>query len=114
MIFAHVLQGRSTRKTDNKKLDINIRTLQLEKIYLPLYLYMNDKKIGDIDVKTLYENMMIKKRKYFLYLSNTYLFHLECIKNINDNNSKESKRILKKCKVYISYEYVKLHHFTTL
>ena len=108
IVMTAILTYFVTRKTDNKKQDINIRTLQLEKIYLPLYLYMDGKGINEIDVKILCESMMIKKRKYFLYLSNTYLYHLECIRNINDNNSKESQRIIKKCKLYISYEYIKL------
>lgn len=108
IILTAVLTYFFTRKTDNKKHDMNIRIVQLEKIYLPLYYYLNDKNIDEIDTKLLYKNMLIKKRKYFLYLSNTFLFHLECIKNIDDNNSKKSKKIIKKCKSYISYEYIKL------
>lgn len=108
IVVTAILTYFVTRKTDNKKQDINIRTLQLEKIYLPLYLYLDGRGVNEIDVKILCESMMMKKRKYFLYLSDTYLYHLECIKNINDNSSKKSQRIIKKCKIFIGYEYVKL------
>lgn len=108
IVLTAVLTHFFTRKSDNKKQDISIRTLQLEKIYLPLYLYLNDKKIEEIDTRVLYENMLMKKRKYFLYLSNTYLFHLESIKNLNDNNGNKPSKTVRKCKLYINYEYTKL------
>lgn len=108
IVLTAVLTHFFTRKRDNKKQDTSIRAIQLEKIYLPLYLYIKDKDANEIDTKILYENMLTKKRKYFLYLSNTYLFHLKCIKNINDNKCKKSSTVVRKCKLYINYEYSKL------
>jgi hypothetical protein len=108
IVLTAVLTYFFTRKSDNKKQDISIRKLQLEKIYLPLYLYLNDKRIEDINIRVLYENMLKKKRKYFLYLSNTYLFHLESIKKLNDNNSNKPSKTIIKCKLYINYEFTKL------
>lgn len=106
IVMTAVLTYFVTRKTDDKKQDINIRTLQLEKIYLPLYIFMNGKKIDEIDIKVLSENMSIKKRKYFLYLSDTYLFYLDWMQNIK--NSKDCKMILRKFKMYVNYEYKRL------
>lgn len=96
-----------TRKTEDKKQNINIKVIQLEKIYLPLYSLLYNKKSNEIEIETLYKNMLTKKQKYFLYLTDTYLFHLKNIeRDINKGNI--SNVTIKKCKMYINYEYGKL------
>ncbi len=97
-----------TGKTNSNKYNINIKSLQLEKIYLPLHQYLWNKKDDEIDVKVLYENMLLKKRKYLLYLSETYLYYLKRIKSEIDNNNTNSCQIVKKCRLYIDYEYSRL------
>lgn len=107
IVLTAIMTYYVTGKTNSNNYNMNIKKLQLEKIYFPLYQYIYDKKDNDIQVERLYENMMIKRRKYFLYLSDTYFYYLKLLKKIDSNDS-NSQQIIKRCKLYINYEYEKL------
>lgn len=86
---------------------MEIYTIELEKIYLPLFLLVNDKKIEDINFNNLLQNMNSKKRKYFLYLPLDFLKLINLLKK-ESFQGRITKNTKKLCKRHIEYEYIRL------
>lgn len=107
VILTAILSYVFTKRSENKKHNVEIYMQQLEKVFLPLYLLVFDKKIEDIDFQNLLQNMKTKKRKYFLYLSCDFLKIIKKLeKEITQGNvTKNTKRL---CKKYIEFEYLRL------
>lgn len=107
VILTAILSYAFTKRSENKKHNVEIYMLQLERVFLPLYLLVFDKKIEDIDFQNLLQNMKTKKRKYFLYLSYDFLKIIKKLEKetIQGNITKNTKRL---CKKYIEFEYLRL------
>ncbi|SDF60552.1 hypothetical protein SAMN05660368_01025 [Marvinbryantia formatexigens] len=107
VILTATLSYVFTKRSENKKHNVEIYMQQLEKVFLPLYLLVFDKNIEDIDFQNLLQNMKTKKRKYFLYLSCDFLkIIMELEKEITQGNiTRNTKRL---CKKYIEFEYLRL------
>ena len=107
VILTAILSYVFTKKSENKKHNVEIYMQQLEKVFLPLYLLVFDKKIEDIDFQNLLQNMKTKKKKYFLYLSFDFL---KIIKKLEKETTQGyiTKTTKKLCKKYIEFEYLKL------
>ncbi len=107
VILTAILSYAFTKKSENKKHNVEIYMQQLEKVFLPLYLLVFDKKIEDIDFQNLLQNMKTKKRKYFLYLSYDFLKIIKKLEKetTQGNITKNTKRL---CKKYIEFEYFRL------
>lgn len=107
VILAAVLSYVFAKKHENKKHNVEIFMFQLQKVFLPLYLEVFDKKIDEINFQTLFHNMNRKRRKYFLYLSlDFYKIEKQLEREIEQGNITISTK--KRCKNYIIYEYMRL------
>lgn len=107
VILAAVLSYVFAKKHENKKHNVEIFMFQLQKVFLPLYLEVFDKKIDEINFQTLFHNMNRKRRKYFLYLSlDFYKIEKQLEREIEQGKIMISTK--KRCKNYIIYEYLRL------
>lgn len=107
IILTAFLSYSFTRKNENKKHNVDIYMIQLEKIYLPLYTLIHNKKIDMIDYENLLNNMNLKKRKYFLYLSNDFLQITSKLEK-EISQSKVTKYTKIECQNHIKFEYLRL------
>lgn len=106
IIFTAILTYSITKKSEYKRKSLSIMDIQLHKIYLPLYVLL-DKDINFINVEKLVENMETKRKKYLLYLPNTFLYYTEQMRNeLSDNQI--SQTTIKKCRQFVRFEYMRL------
>lgn len=94
----------------NKKIKyLDVYSIQLKKIFLPLYLCVVNKKIKDIDKKLFYKNLITKKRQMYLYVPDNLSRIIERLERQIENEN-VSDHTIKLCKDYIEYKYFKLRN----
>lgn len=96
-----------TRTTEGKNDKKEIYRIQLEKIFLPLYLLASKINIENIQISSVEHfviNMSHKSKKYYLYIPSTYIkLHKKMLKSIH--NSTISRKQLKILTDYIVWRY---------
>lgn len=107
IILTAVLTYIFTKKSEYKRKASQIMEIQLEKVYLPLYILVQKDNFSEADLVYLLKNMNMKRKKYFLYISNSYLFHCKRIEYELEHNC-VSKNTVKRCKQFICFEYSRL------
>lgn len=107
VIITAILSYIFTKKTEIKKHDVDTYMTQLKKIYLPLYLTIYNKDIDEIDFDSLYRNLILRKKKYFLYCSGHFLRLVEAVEH-SISLGDVSYHIQVECVKHIENEYFRL------
>ena len=102
-----VLTYLFTKWADRKKQFMDVYRVQLNKIFLPLYLYLHNKEVTGLNRQEYIDNLLIKRRKYYLYIPDEFHRIIDRIEK-QWRSGNVSDAVLKGSKEYIDYQYYKL------
>lgn len=108
MIVTAAVTHFLTKKSEDDKKTKQIMEVELNKIYLPLFVFVQKMDFSVKDAESLLKNMKDKKKKYLIYISDTYLNYIKKLEYELEKDGEVNYRTIIRCKKYIEWEYLRL------